>query len=83
MEITGLPDLPRVMTIGQAAAALGVPVHRLTYAYRSGHLPEPAQRAGNYRILTREDIALALAYLAGGRPPEEALPHLLTPDQTP
>jgi len=38
------------LSTGQAARRLRVPRHRLTYAFESGHLPEPLRVAGRRMI---------------------------------
>lgn len=48
----------RLMTIGEVARCIGVPQHKLTYAFSSGRLPEP-QRVLGRRAFSQKDIARA------------------------
>lgn len=52
--------LPALLTVGELAKRLDVPIHRVEYLIRSRNL-QPAQRAGNNRVFTESD----LQYLAG------------------
>ena len=45
-----------LVLISTVAEMLGVPAHRIAYAYMSKKLPEPEMRLGNRRIFSAEDI---------------------------
>ncbi|RUN82278.1 MerR family transcriptional regulator, partial [Pandoraea apista] len=50
------PDDPHLLTVGQAAAALGVTARTLKY-YEELNLVVPARSGGRYRMYTKADLA--------------------------
>ena len=47
---------------GQVARLLGVPIHKLSYAHATGHLPEPSQRFLGKRCYTADEVQQAANY---------------------
>lgn len=53
-----------IFTIGEVAALLGAPVHRVTNIVNTRAHIKPADRIGNLRVYSRDTIALIRAELA-------------------
>jgi hypothetical protein len=59
---------PGILTIGEAARTLGVPLARLRRLYVTGRLPEPA-RLGVYRVVMEAELPAIREALARARGP--------------
>lgn len=53
-----------IFTIGEVAALLGAPVHRVTNIVNTRAHIKPADRIGNLRVYSRDAIALIRSELA-------------------
>jgi len=60
--------VPVLLTVGEIAQRLGVPLHRVEYLIRSRRIV-PASRAGNVRVFAEDDVLRLAKELAQSRPP--------------
>lgn len=59
--------VPILLTVGEIAQRLGVPLHRVEYLIRSRGI-SPRSRAGQLRVFTEEDVLRLAEELAQPKP---------------